>query len=318
MAKWYIKRVSQTTGPLTLERLNELVSQGEIQETDLVSEGEDGPYKTVAHISGLLPENNSEVWGETEPGTQLQSKVSTSKKSNLRSIVLLAVFASGGILVVLALLVFILPALQQTREKEWRAVSKNNLGQIALALHNYHDSHSTFPPGGTETAEGEPYHSWQTLILPFVEEQARLHNQIDFDQPWTDPANQLLFQTEIPRYLNPAISEKVSQKGLGLSHYVGNKFLMKTNQSMRISDIKDGMSSTIMAVETGENFKPWGDPSNIADPVNIIGGKKKSPFTGGRHVMMSNGRVRFVSEKIDAGLLKKLSTPDNGDLVHGF
>ncbi len=184
-------------------------------------------------------------------------------------------------------------------------------------MHNYHETHRVFPPGGIETTEGKPYHSWQTMILPFVE-QARLYNQIDFDHPWTDPANQSLFQQEIPQYLNPAIEEKVSPEGLGLSHYVGNKLLLKTNGRTQLRNIIDGSSNTIMAVETGENFKPWGDPTNIGDPATLIGGGKKTSFRGGNHVLLSDGSVRFVSENIDPAVLKALSTPDGGEVIGDF
>lgn len=315
MANWYVKRGTQIAGPLTQQRLVELAAQGKIQVSDLIREGENGHFTQAGQIPGLIPERNSDDWDGFKTETQSQSQPSEKKRINSLLMVIVAVFACGGVLLILVTL--ILPAVQKAREAEYRSQSKDNMKQIALALHNYHETHDLFPPGGIETTDGKPYHSWQTMILPFIEE-GQLHNQIDFDQPWTDPTNKPLFQVEIPLYLNPAIEEKVSPKNLGLSHYVGNKYLMKTNGNMGIRHIKDGTSNTIMAVEVGENFKPWGDPTNIADPVNIVGGRSKPPFSGGSHIMMSDGRVIFVSDKIDAGLLKKLSTPDNGDIVYGF
>ena len=298
MANWYVKRGNQTAGPLTQDRLKELVAQGKIQGSDLVRKGEGGNFIKASQIQGLIPEEKSDDWDEFEAETQSQSKTPEKKKSNTLLIVVLAVVAGGGILVVLVLMALILPAVQQARDAARRSTSKNHLKQIGLALHNYHDTHRVFPPGGIETTDGKPYHSWQTMLLPFGD-QAPLYSQIDFDQPWTDPSNQGHFRQEIPQYLNPAIEEKVSPEGLGLSHYVGNKLLMKTNGNMAIRNITDGTSNTIMAIETGENFKPWGDPTNIANPANVMGPGKKSSFRGGNHVLLGDGSVRFISENID-------------------
>ncbi len=57
--------------------------------------------------------------------------------------------------------------------------SKNNLKQIGLALHNYHDTVDALPRGGTYDEAGRPLHSWQTFLLPYVEEQP-LYDNIDF------------------------------------------------------------------------------------------------------------------------------------------
>ena len=84
----------------------------------------------------------------------------------------------GAVLVAL-----LLPAVQQARMAARTVQSKNNLKQIGLAMHNYYDVYGMFPPGGIYTKNNEPYNSWMTSILPFVE-QAGLYNQIDFNQPW--------------------------------------------------------------------------------------------------------------------------------------
>ncbi len=317
MANWYVKRGSQTAGPLTQERLKALALQGKVQKTDLVRKGEDGKFVPAGQIPGLIPDPDSDDWDEFEADTQSQSKTAAPKKSNTTLILVLAVLGGGGVLVIVFLLALLLPAIQASRDAARRSISKNHLKQIGLALHNYHEVHRFFPPGAIETTDGKPYHSWQTMILPFVD-NAQLYNQIDFDQSWTDPANQRYFQLELPIYLNPVIEEKTSPKGLGLSHYVGNKLLLKTNGDMGLRNITDGASNTIMAIETGENFKAWGDPTNLAEPINIMGAGKKLSFTGGNHVLLGDGSVRFVSENIDPVVLKALSTPAGGEKIGKF
>jgi len=93
---------------------------------------------------------------------------------------LLVVIAIIGILIAL-----LLPAVQAAREAARRAHCTNNLKQIGLATHNYHDSHKTFPINwGAASGSGLSIHgqSWLAMILPFVEEKS-LYDRIDAAQP---------------------------------------------------------------------------------------------------------------------------------------
>ena len=65
---------------------------------------------------------------------------------------------------------------------------KNNLKQIGLALHNYHEVYGSFPPQFTVDANGKPLHSWRLLILPYLDQQG-IYRQFDLSSPWTSPAN---------------------------------------------------------------------------------------------------------------------------------
>ncbi len=106
---------------------------------------------------------------------------------------LLVVIAIIAILVAL-----LLPAVQQAREAARRTSCKNKMKQIGLALHNYHDTHRTFPPGGVSAhsnsgtgwcslapGAGTSYSfaPWTVLILPFLDESPRYEN-FNFSGPF--------------------------------------------------------------------------------------------------------------------------------------
>ena len=78
------------------------------------------------------------------------------------------------IAIIAVLIALLLPAVQQAREAARRTQCRNNLHQIGLALHNYHDTHSTFPPGIVDASaiRTGQMTSWLTLVLPFVDETA--------------------------------------------------------------------------------------------------------------------------------------------------
>ncbi len=103
---------------------------------------------------------------------------------------LLVVIAIIGILIAL-----LLPAVQAAREAARRSQCSNNMKQLALGLHNYHDTFKTFPPGGLTHRNTGNMLSWHVLVLPFIEQSA-LHDTVDFDanhynQNYAVAANQL-------------------------------------------------------------------------------------------------------------------------------
>ena len=111
-----------------------------------------------------------------------------------------------GLLVVVVLLVGLLPPFNRgrgVRETARRTQCKNNLKQIGLALHAYHDVYEALPPAYTVDANGKPLHSWRTLILPYIDE-VKLYSAIDLSRPWNDPVNSNAFKTVPTVYRCPS------------------------------------------------------------------------------------------------------------------
>ncbi|MBC8291190.1 MAG: DUF1559 domain-containing protein, partial [Planctomycetes bacterium] len=155
-------------------------------------------------------------------------------KKGFTLIELLVVIAIIAILIAL-----LLPAVQQAREAARRSQCKNNLKQIGLALHNYHETGGTLPPGvinttwpssGTPLPAASNQLAWSTMILPFLD-QAPLYKKFLTTQPLAStPNNNALAQEILTAYRCPSdtgeeqAAQDVTNLGVdwGTSNYPGN------------------------------------------------------------------------------------------------
>jgi prepilin-type N-terminal cleavage/methylation domain-containing protein/prepilin-type processing-associated H-X9-DG protein len=151
------------------------------------------------------------------------------------------------IAIIAVLVALLLPAVQQAREAARRLSCKNNLKQIGLALHNYHDIHQTFPPAyliqpnvdpvmGTPNTNGDNGPGWTALfmLLPQIE-QANLYDSFNANLPSWHTSNATPALTPLPVYRCPSdpgsgVYNVVNGCGAGaatlatfsLSNYVAN------------------------------------------------------------------------------------------------
>ena len=119
------------------------------------------------------------------------------------------------------------------------------------------------------TADGTLLHGWAVHLGPFLTFQTR---NFDFTVPWNESPNAKLYRSALPIFLNPEIPQVFNQDGFALSHLAANSRVFpivtveqssgKTlpdsrSKPMKIRDITDGTSNTILLGEVRENFKPW-------------------------------------------------------------
>tara|TARA_R110002095_G_scaffold154158_2_gene133990 strand:+ start:1241 stop:2125 length:885 start_codon:yes stop_codon:yes gene_type:complete len=201
------------------------------------------------------------------------------RKNGFTLIELLVVIAIIAILIAL-----LLPAVQQAREAARRSSCKNNLKQIGIAMHNYHDVHRTLPPGYLDddplaNVTNHNLLGWGTFILPYIEQSA-LYDSIaavgGFDNNWTTISAMTTASATVPTpyskvslstYICP--SDPMGGINTDLSNYgksnytgvAGNTYRSTAtaiptgsfydNSKVSFRDYRDGLSNTIIIGERG-------------------------------------------------------------------
>ncbi|HUG92824.1 MAG TPA: DUF1559 domain-containing protein [Planctomycetaceae bacterium] len=198
-----------------------------------------------------------------------------------------------------------------------RTQSMNNLKQIALAFHNYHDVYGRFPPAVLYGEDGKTPHSWRVAILPFIE-QARLYEQYRFNEPWDSEHNRTILAQIPDVYRHP----DEPSDGTNASYFalVGEKTVFtgakapRNEAGTRVSQITDGTSNTLLVVEAKRQI-PWTKPEDIPfDPGNEL--PKLGGYTeGGFNAALCDGSVRFLSNAIQETVLRALITRGGGEPI---
>ena len=216
-----------------------------------------------------------------------------SRQSGFTLVELLVVIAIIGILIAL-----LLPAVQAAREAARRSQCTNNMKQIGLALHNYHDNFKTFPPtaiwGSPNPADWTlqqgPYHpTWLTMILPHMEQQP-LYDSIDFRLPMYGSAAtaQAVCRAQVDTLECPSDVELdlASQRNISYTNYAASEGyhwwpsaifgnwdpwagygftesaemsgVFSPGKTVKIRDITDGTSNVVMCAEVNSTGYKWG------------------------------------------------------------
>ncbi len=217
------------------------------------------------------------------------------------------------IVIIAVLIAVLLPAARSAREAARQSQSRNNLKQIGLALHNYHDVYEHLPAGGTFDAKGRGHHGWMLLIAPFMD-ASPLYNQLDLDQPWDSPRNAGFLIRQIEHHQIPGQETSAERWEFSVAHYSANARLMGANRWVSIDEIKS-QAQTFIAAELAGDFVPWASPYNYK-PLTTLNG---TPPTYGRysrdgaHFLFVDGHVEFVTNESFAFIGVSLNGPQLAD-----
>ncbi len=208
------------------------------------------------------------------------------------------------------------PLVQFAAPEGREARNRNNLKQIGLALHNYHDAYTHFPEPGNLDADGKPLLSWRVALLPFLDE-GPLYNEFRLDEPWDSEHNLALLEKMPPVFKHPrsdapaghTVYQTLTGDGIGLAADGGLSF----------RNITDGTSNTIAVVEVEDEFAvPWTKPEDVAidpaDPWPPLGGHN----TEGVTALFFDGSVRLIPYWLEPEKLWHLLTRAGGEVVENF
>jgi hypothetical protein len=218
----------------------------------------------------------------------------------------------------------LLPAVNAPREPVRRQQCRRNLRQIGLAMLSYQQKYGCFPPAFIPDKDGKPKHSWRVLILPFLE-QENLYREYRFNEPWNGPHNKELAARMPEVYRCPSESSRgTSQTSYAM--IVGPHAISDGPTPRKMSDIKDGLSNTIMVAECAGAGINWLEPRDLnaekitKDGIGNLDSQKppggiNSCHSGFANVLFCEGRVWAISGSVDEKVLRAILTIDGGESV---
>ena len=228
------------------------------------------------------------------------------------------VHVQSGLAVSAVLGGMMVPAIQKVRDAADRMTSQNNLKQIGIALHSYHDVMGTLPPAVVRDKNGKALYSWRVLILPYLEQDV-IYKNWKKDEPWDSPHNKPLSDVVLKVYTLPGNPDGVSNrtpyrvfigKGTGFEELKG-----QPSKGIRISDITDGTSNTIAVVEATETV-PWAKPEEL----DFVAGKALPPlgppWRDEFNALLFDATVRFIPKTIKLQSLQAMITRNGGEIVN--
>ena len=222
-----------------------------------------------------------------------------------------------GVVFILFLIALLLPAVSSAREAARRNRCLSNIKQIALALHFYADKHGSFPPAYSVDANGKPLHSWRVLILPYLE-HTNLYQAINLDEPWDSTNNRKLWDLMPEVYRCPSCEHACKLGAISCPPSSPNYFAVVGPQtcwpgssSIKLPEITDGTSSTILFIDTVMPNTCWMEPLDLTteEAMAVLCGEKQPG-----HLSVSAG---FFSTSITSYYCQTAFADGHGKAIYG-
>jgi uncharacterized protein (TIGR03067 family) len=195
-----------------------------------------------------------------------------------------------------------------------KAQSENNLKQLGIAMHQFHDTYAALPKPAIYSKDGKPLLSWRVAILPFIE-QNDLFMEFRQNEPWDSPHNKKLL-ARMPKVYEPVRGKTKQPHSTYYQVFTGKGTPFEGDKKLGIRDIQDGTSNTVMVVEAGEAV-PWTKPEDLPFDAK----KKDLPklgglFDDGFHILLCDGSTMWASRKFDVPTFRAMLTRNGGEVIN--
>jgi len=226
-----------------------------------------------------------------------------------------------AIFVIAVLIALLVPAVQMARNAAHKAACANNLRQMGLAVHLYHDGHAVMP-ALHNAYKHMPKRwqflgaalSWQTLLLPHLEQQ-NLFNQLDYRKEASHATNQPVIKTVLPVFLCPATPERFPNRVptgnrfvmRGVSRFDGQRLHTDFDLTAAVCDYWPSVEliDSSQGKTLARSFGAWGEVA------------RESPFIDPLHGEIGVQRTRRFAEIRD-GLSNTMLVTENAGLPNMF
>src|SRR5262245_48262523 len=146
----------------------------------------------------------------------------------------------------------LVPLVRKQHEVTKTARSLNNLQQLVIAMHTYHDAHNHFPAAASTDKQNKRLLSWRVHLLPYLD-QEDLYKEFKLDEPWDSEHNKKLIKKMPKVFLSQHAAPRLGRDGKTTYLVpVGLDTISPGTQPTKITDITDGTSLTIMLVEAAD------------------------------------------------------------------
>ncbi len=278
--------------------------------------GQSGPCAVCGRIV-TIPQQRTAT---QLPGvTQTKPPAQTSNVIMLIALVIGSLFAGAAVIGITVAIVA--PSLAVARVAAYKTQSANNLTLIAQALDQYHLKHGRYPPAYVTDKTGKPMHSWRVLILPELG-YYDIYRQYDFNLPWDQGVNATLVTRMPPVFAAPGDDGATISKETSYLAVIGPDTMFPgANQSRTREEVSDGVSGTILIVESTGSGICWMEPKDLeVKKMNYsINGATNGCIRGehpdGAGVVMVDGKSRFLSKDEAPEFVEAMLTVNKGDAV---
>jgi hypothetical protein len=192
-----------------------------------------------------------------------------------------------------------------------RLKSAEKMKTIALTMHEFVSQFGLFPPAAVISKDGKALLSWRVLILPYLGED-KLFREFKLDEPWDGPHNRKLLSRMPAVYAAPKKTKDPSTTVYQV--FTGKDTVFEGPRGLRIADISDGTSNTIMLVEAVQAV-PWTKPADLLydakKPLPALGGV----FPDGFHYALADGSVHFCKKRFRENVLRLMITRNDGHIL---